>query len=232
MKLNAYVLIGILLMVIGIFYYNMPMGAVEVGFVSSFPYSGLKVSANDFTEVNVYLSVPANVTIHGVYYADSSLNGEVELHRASNVTKNYYWIPDFNGDGAVDDYERSEIEKYLGEEVPPAPEDYDLNHDGVVDIRDAIAVSKYFGITIYVAEVDWELQPGLHAYKFRVDSSIGQFETSGSFELTQETVYVPPNPFPTPEDETVKVPLSFFFIIAGGVLTVWGIYKIKPERKP
>lgn len=232
MKANAYITIGILLLAIGIFYYNMPMEGVGIEFASSFPYSGLKVSTKDFTEINVYIDIPANVTVNAVYYTDSSLNSTIQLHRASNVTKNYYWIPDFNGDGTVDAYERTEIEKYFDQTVPPAPEEYDLTHDGIIDIRDAMALSKYVGITIYVAEVDWVPEPGLHAYKFTVDSSIGRYETSGSFELTPQPVYIPPNPFPTPEDETMKVPLSFFFIIAGGVLTVWGIYKIKPERKP
>jgi len=230
-KANGYIVTGLLLLMIGIFCYNMPMTGVEIKFVSSFPYDGLKVSVGDFTEINVYIQIP-NVTVNAVYYTDSSLDGPVELHRASNVSKNYYWIPDFNGDGAVNDYEISEIQKHYGDTVPPAPKEYDFNSDGIIDMSDAGELAKYYGITIYVAEVDWEPLPGLHAYKFIVDSAIGKYETSGSFELTQQPVYIPPNPFPAPEDETLKVPLSFFFIIAGGVLTVWGIYKIKPERKP
>jgi len=218
-------------------FYHTYMAIPQVSYRSTFPYDGLTVSSENFTEVNVYIQIPANVTVSEVSYWDDSLGSRVTLERASNVSVNYYWIPDLNGDGKVDDYEVNELSKYYGQDVPPAPEEYDFDGDGRINIADVAIIGHYYGVTIYRTDVTWNLVGGTRSFKFHVESSIGAFETGGTFEIVEpppeegkEEIIpvIPPNPFPAPEEPS-GVPLSFIIILAGGAFIVWGVFKIKPN---
>jgi len=233
MKFNGYLLVGILLIAFGIIWQSNTMSLASPKILSSYPYDGSIMLIDDFNEVNVYIQVPdENAEIHYVHYVDDSTGGIIELRRASNVSINYYWIPDYDSDGDVDNDDLAVLQEYWGQDVPPAPAECDLNNDGKIGVDDISLAAKYFGTRIYVAEVTWTKELGSHTFSFEALTDMGYVTYNGTFTLATEETPVTPNPFPAPTSSEGQVPLSFILIIAGGVLVIFGVYKIKPGRKP
>jgi len=260
MKLNSYLLIGVLLISFGVLWQNSPMSLPQPKMLSVYPYDNLVIYTDNLTEINAYVQVQsADASIHYVHYIDNCVNKTIELHRANNVSINYYWIPDFNGDGCVDDTDMNIILNYSGEYVPPAPEEYDFNDDGYIGVDDITIVSGYYGTYIYVAEVTWTVEPGTYDFYFEALTDIGYVTYNGTLTLLasdsgeegeengqegqqgeegEESSHEPPvvspieSPFPPPSTtESGQVPLSFVLILAGGALVIFGVYKIKPDKR-
>lgn len=155
---------------------------------SCYPYDGAIGTQEDFSELNAYVYAK-DFKLQSIVYSDDFTQGVVTLERASDVTKNKMWIPDFNGDGEVGEYEWNVFEAaYL---TGIGDLDYnpicDFDENGVINVWDLGILNNFYETAIYVGQHPNLPESGTVKFEFTARHRDGtEWKVEGSFKIVGE----------------------------------------------
>jgi hypothetical protein len=153
--------------------------------LSTYPYDGLTVGINDFSEVNAYVQeVEGSLT--SIRYYDSFVPYGIELLPVLSVAEHSMWIPDINKDGRVDDADAYEVMLILGSKSGDTNwnPDADVNGDEIINVLDLIVVRMWYGTGTYAA-IHPNPSVGTVDFTFIAEDETGnQTIITGTFTIT------------------------------------------------